>query len=221
VPASWEGFGALLASAGERAPADALTLAAIVANDTGARPRVDLSGMWALPAEMAPAGSAWVNRALDDKGRLQLPVQVECAVKLPAERDGALVTVFLPDAPEAPRPTFAVAAQPLDARGRLTLSAGLRREAGIPDSADVLAVVDPDRRTVTLTAASRLQAAITAALDGLRRSGTTLGVGATNPADTCHIAGSPAQADEQASDRTAVPGDACEQSISRRLRIVS
>jgi hypothetical protein len=81
-----------------------------------------------------------VIRALDAKGRLMLPVTVPAGVRLPAERDGAVVTGFLPGAPGGPRPGYAAAAQPLDARGRLTLTAGLRREAGIPDGPDVLAV---------------------------------------------------------------------------------
>jgi hypothetical protein len=75
-----------------------------------------------------------------------------------AERDGALVTVFLPGSTGRPRLGFTAAALPLDARGRLTVTAGVRREAGIPDGADVFAVLDPDRGTVTLTPASRLSA---------------------------------------------------------------
>jgi hypothetical protein len=171
VPASWTGLGALLAGAGERAPADALTLAAVAAGTAGTdtHRQVDLSGIWALPADMAAARSTSVVRALDGKGRLQLPIDADAATKLPAERDGALVTVFLPDSPDQPRPNYAITALPLDARGRLTVTAGVRRQAGIPDGADVLAVVDPDRRTVTLTAASRLTAGIAELLDALRR----------------------------------------------------
>lgn len=41
-----------------------------------------------------------------------------------------LVTVYLPGSTERPRPDSATAALPLDARGRLTVSAGVRREAG-------------------------------------------------------------------------------------------
>jgi hypothetical protein len=171
VPSSWTGLGPLLDSAGERAPADALTLAAVVSGTSrsdGAQ-AVDLSGIWALPAGMAAARSTSVIRALDDKGRMQLPIDADAATRLPAERDGALVTVFLPGSSERPRPNFASVPLPLDARGRLTVTAGVRREAGIPEGADVLAVVDPDRRTVTLTAASRLAAGITGLLDTLRR----------------------------------------------------
>ena len=84
---------------------------------------------------------------------------------MPAERDGALVTVFLPGSGR-PRPGFAAAALPLEARGRLTVTAGVRREVGIPDGADVFAVLDPDRATVTLTAASRLSAGIAGLLAG-------------------------------------------------------
>ena len=52
------------------------------------------------------------------------------------------------------------------------MTAGIRREAGIPDGADVFAVLDPDQGTVILTAASRLSAGIAGLFDGLRR-GTT------------------------------------------------
>jgi hypothetical protein len=74
---------------------------------------------------------------------MQLPIDADAATRLPTERDGALVTVLLPGSPERPRPNFASAILPLDARGRLTITVGVRREAGIPNGADVLAVVDP------------------------------------------------------------------------------
>ncbi|MGY1623921.1 hypothetical protein ACI789_17120 [Geodermatophilus sp. SYSU D00965] len=156
---------------GERAPADALTLAAVAAGagSVDGRPQVDLSGIWAQSADMAAARSTTLMRTLDGKGRLQLPVDSDAATRLPAERDGALVTVYLPGSTEQPRPNYATNALPLDARGRLTVTAGVRREAGIPDGADVLAVLDPDRRTVTLTAASCVDAGVTGLFDGLRR----------------------------------------------------
>ncbi|MBB3084178.1 hypothetical protein [Geodermatophilus sabuli] len=171
MPSSWTGLGGLLGGAGKRAPADALTLAAVTsgAGQGGGRAQVDLSGIWALPADMAAARSTSVTRTLDAKGGLQLPIDADAATKLPAERDGALVTVYLPGSPDQPRPSYATNALPLDARGRLTVTAGVRREAGIPDGADVLAVVDPDRRTLILTAASRLDAGLAGLLDGLRR----------------------------------------------------
>ncbi|WP_143087097.1 hypothetical protein [Geodermatophilus ruber] len=172
VPASWAGLGALLTGAGDRTPADALALASIAAGEKPAAPPVDLSGIWALPADMAAARSGHLVRALDVKGRLPLPVEVAAATRLPAERDGAVLTAFLPGSPEQPRPNYATTALPLDGRGRLTLSPGVRRLAGIPDGADVLVVLDPDRGTVTLTAASRLAAEITGLIDGLRRPAT-------------------------------------------------
>ncbi len=52
-------------------------------------------------------------RALDERGRLQPPVTVEVTCHVPAERDGAVVTVFLPGSPDAPRPNFAGAPLPL------------------------------------------------------------------------------------------------------------
>ncbi|SHN58646.1 hypothetical protein SAMN05660350_00794 [Geodermatophilus obscurus] len=82
---------------------------------------------------MAVARSTNVIRALDAKGRLQLPLDADAATKLPAERDGALITVFLPGSSEQPRPGYATAALSLDARGRLTVTAGgirLLRESG-------------------------------------------------------------------------------------------
>jgi hypothetical protein len=160
-----------MSGAGERAPTDALTLAAATsgAGHAEGRAQVDLSGIWAQSADMAAARSTNVTRTLDAKGRLQLPVDADAATRLPAERDGALVTVYLPGSTEQPRPNYATVPLPLDARGRLTVTAGVRREAGIPDGADVLAVVDPDRRTVTLTAASRVDSGVAGLLDGLRR----------------------------------------------------
>jgi hypothetical protein len=180
VPASWAGFGALLNGAGERAPADALRLATVAADMAGAAGRMDLSGIWALPADPAASRSHELIRALDGKGRLMLPIAVAGAASVPAERDGALVTVFLPGSTDRPRPGFTAAALPLDARGRLTVTAGVRREAGIPDGADVFAVLDPDRGTVTLTAASGLSAGIAGLLDGLRRPTVTAVVDETS-----------------------------------------
>ncbi|WP_097206508.1 hypothetical protein [Geodermatophilus sabuli] len=167
LPASFAGIGALLADAGERVPADALTLTAVTAA-AGSGSTVDLSGIWMLDAAMAAARSNTVLRALDGKGRLMLPLEAAGAARVPAERDGAVLTVFLPGAAEGPRPNFAVAPLPLDARGRLTLTTGVRRAAGIPDGADVYAQIDLERQTVTVTAASRLTAALADALDGLR-----------------------------------------------------
>jgi hypothetical protein len=189
VPSSWTGLSALLSGAGERAPTDALTLAAVTSGTGRAdgRPQVDLSGIWAQPADMATARSTSMTRTLDAKGRLQLPVEADAATRLPAERDGALVTVYLPGSTEQPRPNYATNALPLDARGRLTVTAGVRREAGIPDGADILAVVDPSRRTVTLTAASRLDTGVASLLDGLRRPAATASGETGGPRDDAVI----------------------------------
>jgi hypothetical protein len=215
VPASWAGFGALLASTGERAPADALRLAAVAADTTGTAGRVDLSGIWALPAEPAAPRSHELVRALDGKGRLMLPVAVAEATTVPAERDGAVVTVFLPGSTGRPRPGFTAAALPLDARGRLTVTAGVRREAGIPDGADVFAVLDPDRGTVTLTAASRLSAGIAGLLDGLRRP---TAAPATPAVDNTACPAASAAAGADATDATdTAPADAGATGASGRL----
>jgi hypothetical protein len=170
VPSSWDGFGALLAGAGERAPADALALAEAVQAGDRRETQVDFAGMWATPADRAAVRSQAVLRTLDEKGRLQLPVTVADKCQVSAERDGAVVTVFLPGSTDRPRPDYAAASLPLYPGGRLTLSTGVRRQAGIPDRADVLAVLDPERLTVTLTAASRIDAAISDAFDALRRT---------------------------------------------------
>jgi hypothetical protein len=171
---------------------------------------VDFSGIWTLDAAMAPVRSNTVLRALDGKGRLMLPLEVATAARVPTERDGAVLTVFLPGAAESPRRNFAVAPAPLDARGRLTLTAGVRRAAGIPDGADVYAHIDPERRTVTLTAASRLTSALTDALDRLRSPSP-----AADRPDT----------DSPATDVTAEPvvgtgAPADEPGLERRLRSV-
>ena len=79
-----------------------------------------------------PAARHELIPALDGKGRLRLPIAVAEAARVPAERDGALVTVFLPGRGR-PRPGFAAAALPLEARGRLTVTTEIRREVGIPD----------------------------------------------------------------------------------------
>ena len=170
VPASWTGFAQLLAGAGERVPPQTLNLAIAADRAPGQNTAVELSGIWALPVEVAPVRGHAVLRALDSKGRLQLPVINDAAAMLPVERDGALVVVFLPGAEGAPRPGFSAAPLPLDARGRLTLTAGVRSAAGIPDRADVLAYLDRDAGTVTITAASRLDTALAGALDALRRT---------------------------------------------------
>jgi hypothetical protein len=101
VPSSWTGLGPLLGGAGERAPTDALTLAAVAtgAGPADGRAQVELSGIWAQSADMAAARSTTLMRTLDAKGRLQLPVDAGAATRLPAERDGALVSVYLPGSP--------------------------------------------------------------------------------------------------------------------------
>jgi hypothetical protein len=141
-------------------PEDALTLSTATATATGAADpsaqTVDLSGIWALSTERAPLRSHVLIRALDSKGRLQLPITPRQAERLPAQRESAVITVFLPGSPTGPRPGFTTVAQQLDARGRLTLTAGLRREAGIGDGADLLAHHDPKAQTVTLVAAGHL-----------------------------------------------------------------
>jgi hypothetical protein len=223
VPASWAEFGALLAGAGERAPGDALRLAAVTAGTAGTADRVDLSGMWARPAVPAAPRSHELIRALDDRGRLMLPITVTEAATVPTERDGALVTVFLPGSTDRPRPGFAAAALWLDARGRLTLSAGVRQQAGIPDGADVFAVLDPDRGTVTLTAASRLSAGITGLLDGLRRptaAPTVPAADATEGPEGADIPAAPALDATDAGPADTAPADTGAPDAGGRLRIV-
>jgi bifunctional DNA-binding transcriptional regulator/antitoxin component of YhaV-PrlF toxin-antitoxin module len=179
---------------------------------------VDLAGMWALPADPAAPRSHELIRALDDKGRLMLPSAVAEAATVPAERDGALVTVFLPGSTGRPRPGFAAAALPLDARGRLTVTVGVRREAGIPDGADVFAVPDRDRGTVTLTAASRLSAGIAGLLDALRRPTVASAAHAADDASGAKAPDAPRATAPDATDPA--PADAGGTGSGGRLRIV-
>ncbi|MGY1603958.1 hypothetical protein [Geodermatophilus sp. SYSU D00815] len=116
--------GPLLAAVGERAPADALRLAAVTSGDAGTGPAVDLSGMWARPAGPAAPRSNALIRTLDAKDRLMLPLTLAATAPPPAERDGAVLTVFPPGSAGRPRTGCAVAALPLDARSRLTSAAG-------------------------------------------------------------------------------------------------
>jgi hypothetical protein len=174
--------------------------------------------MWALPADPAARRSHELVRALDGKERLMLPVAVAEATSVLAERDGALVTVFLPGSTGRPRPGFTAAALPLDARGRLTVTAGVRREAGIPDGADVFAVLDPDRGTVTLTAASRLSAGITGLLDALRRPTVTPVAPAADSTRPAEAPVAPSATAPHARDTT--PADASATGAVGRLHVV-
>lgn len=211
LPSSFAGIAELLSGAGERVPTDALTLTNLTSS-ASAGAAVDVSGIWALDAAMAAARCNTVLRALDGKGRLMLPLEVAAAARVPAERDGALITVFLPGASDGPRPNLAVAPLPLDARGRLTVTAGVRRAAGIPDGADVYAHIDPERQTVTLTAASRLSGALTEAFDALRSSSPA------PAADRCSAVSDDA---EPAAELLLVPGGPVDVTgIDRRLRSV-
>jgi hypothetical protein len=88
VPASCDGFGALLAGAGERSAAEALTLATVVSDGSGTGARTDLSGIWARPAAAAAARSSEVIRALDGKGRLMLPITAAEATGCPPSGTG-------------------------------------------------------------------------------------------------------------------------------------
>jgi hypothetical protein len=54
VPASWAGLGDLLTGAGERAPADALTLAAIASGQKVTAPTVDLWASGRCPRTWLP-----------------------------------------------------------------------------------------------------------------------------------------------------------------------
>lgn len=155
-------------------------------------------------------------RALDSKGRLQLPLTAEQAGRLPTERDGAVITVFLPTSTGAPRTGFSAAAQPLDARGPLTLTAGLRREAGIVDGADVLAHLDRDAGTVTVVAAGHMDDPIAAAIAGSRRPATPTETGAAG-ATAGDLTEVP---DSVAGDAGTSPAEPAPDGSSRRLRIV-
>jgi hypothetical protein len=65
-------------------PADALRLAAVAVGTADTDVRVDLDGMWALPADPAAPRSHEPIRALDGKGRLMLPITVAAAASVRA-----------------------------------------------------------------------------------------------------------------------------------------
>jgi hypothetical protein len=97
-------------------------------------------------------------------------------------------------------------------------TAGVRREAGIPDGADVLAVLDPDRGTVTLTAASRLSAGIAGLLDGRRRPTVAPAAPAVDGTGCPEAPGAPSATAPDATDTS--PADAGATGAGGRLRTV-
>jgi bifunctional DNA-binding transcriptional regulator/antitoxin component of YhaV-PrlF toxin-antitoxin module len=156
---------------------------ALLGAATGDTGRVDLSGLWTEPADPAAPRSSMVLRRLDDKGRLTVPIEPSADLRLPAERVGAVLTLFLPGSGEAPAPGRVVANVPLRTKGRITLPAPIRDHLGLPPSADVLVMFDPERHVLRICAASRLEASVAAGLDSLASSGhsTAPPVGNTGP----------------------------------------
>ena len=171
VPSSWGGAAALLARTTAVRPGGAAPINAALLRATGpSSVQVDLSGMWAAPADPTAPANPLELRRLDDKHRLMLPITTSGPVRLAAQRDHAVLTVFLPDAPGAPAPGRSVAPLALAARGRLTLGQNVCAELGLSSGSSVVVVLDPDRRTLSICAASRMQDAVLAGLDAARQA---------------------------------------------------
>ena len=186
VPTSWTGAAALLARTGDVRPGSAPPVNVSLLHATQATTaRVDLSGMWAAPAQPHEATSLLELRRLDDEQRLMLLPMTTTgtgqstgttaggAVRLPAQREHAVLTVFLPGATGAPSPGRCVAPLALAAGGRLTLGQNVCAELGLSPGTIVAVVLDPQRRTLSICAASLLNDAVRAGVDAARQAPVT------------------------------------------------
>ena len=166
-PAAWGDVAALSTDAprpGTRAPLPTGLLEAGRGTD---RFRVDLSGIWAPLADPSAPASNLELRRICEGLRLIVPLEPMGDVTLRAQRDGQVLTIFLPDSAEAPSPGRAVAPLKLRSKGRLTLGKNLCAELGIGAGWTMLVLLDPDRRLVTLAPASALQGDIAASVQRL------------------------------------------------------
>jgi hypothetical protein len=117
----------------------------------------DLASLHARAATRAPARAEVTFTRLDAGGRLPVPLCPVVDVHLRAERDGAVLMVFLPDTAEGPRPGYDTAPLRVDARGRLLLGPQLRDQLGLAAGATVITRADTDRGVLELMAASRIE----------------------------------------------------------------
>ncbi|WP_448639410.1 hypothetical protein [Geodermatophilus sp. URMC 63] len=76
--------------------------------------------------------------------------------QLPAERDGAVLVVFLPGGSATPRPGYDTAPLRVDARRRPLLGPALRTQLDLADNATIVARTDTERGGLELMPASRL-----------------------------------------------------------------
>ena len=177
LPAAWGAAGALLVdqahAVGTNAPINAALLES-AHGDTGA---VDLSAMWTLPQQPGQAQGRVAIRRLDDKGRMLLPISLSSPSKIsaPAERDGAVTTVFLPGSTERPDPARSLAPLPLDERGRLsTINAATRRQVGWQPGIDVMVTYDLTREVLTMCSVAALHEVLVAGMETLKAPASTV-----------------------------------------------
>ena len=155
---------------GTRAPVNTVLLE----GTTRAEESADLSAIWTLPEQPGRPQSRLTLCRVDGEGRIMLPLTLTVPSRLtvPAERDGAVLTVFLPGAPTGsptgPAPARTVAALPLDERGRLTVHGAAGHELGWSAGTEVIVAFDPDRRLLTLCAASAVEDAVLAGIEAAR-----------------------------------------------------
>ena len=172
LPGAWSEAGQLLASTapalGDRAP---INTALLYTARESAR-LADLSAVWELPQPAGRPDGRLAVRRMDDKGRLTLPLKLtdHTGATVPAESDGPVLTLFLPDSPASPAPARMVVPLRVDATGRLSVPAPVRHELGWSKGTDVAVVYDAEQRTVQLVAASSLEEHVAVAVNLLRRS---------------------------------------------------
>ena len=129
----------------------------------------DLTPLHSGTAAPAPATTCLAFTRLDATGRLPVPQCPVLDVRLAAERDGAVLVVFLPDASGTPRPGYDTPLLRVDARRRLLLGGPMRAQLGLGDNATVVVRADADRGVLDLMAASRLEPHLDELFDAQRR----------------------------------------------------
>ena len=111
LPSSWHGAAELLAttaaSLGTRAPVNTELLEAAAAPV----PTTELAAIWSVPQAPGRRDGRVVLRRLEGKGRLMLPLTLtgQTRTAAPAERAGAVLTVYLPGSPAEPTASRVVA----------------------------------------------------------------------------------------------------------------
>ncbi len=135
----------------------------------------DFTPLHSGTAAPAPAATCLAFTRLDAKGRLPLPQCPVLDVRLAAERDGAVLVVFLPAASGAPRPGYDTPLLRVDARRRLLLNGPMRAQLGLGDNATVVVRADADRNVLEVMAASRLEPHLDELFDAHRRDASTAG----------------------------------------------